>query len=248
MESSISLLPALEALRRHLPAALDGHTPEGLHQVRVAARRLGAWCQLAGLRVLGADLRWLRRAAGAVRDLDVLLGLELPAGVRRWLEEERAAARAQLLPRLEGPRCAALLEALANLPPLTPATARTRLARLERRVARRRARVLGEPRGDARTAPGARESLHSLRRALRQLRYAREWLGLPTGDLSPWQQRLGELNDLDQFARRLAACPEAGALVELRADVEARVRAAERLARRSLRGASATLVAPVSAP
>jgi CHAD domain-containing protein len=40
----------------HLPLALSGEDPEGVHQVRVAGRRLRAYLDLLGFRVLKDDL------------------------------------------------------------------------------------------------------------------------------------------------------------------------------------------------
>ncbi|HEU4743256.1 MAG TPA: CHAD domain-containing protein, partial [Meiothermus sp.] len=54
-------------LENHLPVARKGADPEGVHQVRVAGRRLRVWLELGGYQVLHDDLRWLVRGAGKVR-------------------------------------------------------------------------------------------------------------------------------------------------------------------------------------
>ena len=65
----------------HLPAALLGDDSEGVHQARVATRRLrsdlrtfATMLDPAWTSVLRAELQWLAGALGAVRDADVLLG------------------------------------------------------------------------------------------------------------------------------------------------------------------------------
>ena len=83
-----ALLGILRALLVHLfaaiPAAEDGHTPEGVHQTRVSLRRLRSLLGL--LRGLGrgkaterlrAETRWLADALGPARELDVFIGQTL---------------------------------------------------------------------------------------------------------------------------------------------------------------------------
>src|SRR6202012_5072817 len=77
---------AFAALRRQLavlrakePGTRLGEDPEELHDMRVATRRLRAALSLfeavlpVRARVFRADLGWLARLRGAVRDLDVQL-------------------------------------------------------------------------------------------------------------------------------------------------------------------------------
>ncbi|MGY3451576.1 CYTH and CHAD domain-containing protein [Bradyrhizobium sp. USDA 4353] len=68
-----------------MPAAEDGRDPEGVHQLRVALRRLRAALHL--MRPLGtsstldgleSDARWLAQNLGTARDLDVFLTQTLP--------------------------------------------------------------------------------------------------------------------------------------------------------------------------
>jgi CHAD domain-containing protein len=201
-------------LRAHLPLALSGEDPEGVHQVRVAGRRLRVYLDLLGYRVLREDLRRLVRGAGRVRDLEVALtapplpeGASLPPGLKAHLERELAQARALLPALLASPWMEALLRALAALPPLERPRAKARLARLEAQT-RKRLR-------DLRQNPTS-EALHAYRRALRQLRYAKEFLGLPTKRERALQEVLGGLNDLEVFlgllADYLAQSPEEEAL------------------------------------
>src|SRR5918999_689445 len=118
------------ALRRLVandsPARLGD--PEGVHQMRVAARRLRsdlrtfsplvdeAWAQS-----LIEELRWIARVLGDVRDLDVLRArIEAESSgvegelhpLMRWINERAAEARAALDAALMSDRYRALLERL----------------------------------------------------------------------------------------------------------------------------------------
>jgi triphosphatase len=103
-----------------------GHV-EGIHQFRVALRRLraivGAYRELIDDTVHAAwsiDLRWAQRACGAARDLDVLvletltdMAAHLPNDepFQRFVQvanEERAAARREMMLALHNPRYAAM--------------------------------------------------------------------------------------------------------------------------------------------
>lgn len=68
-----------EKMRRSLGTAIDGRDPEGVHDMRVASRRLraalavfGPWLDKRAGRQAGRGLRRLTRALGTVRELDVL--------------------------------------------------------------------------------------------------------------------------------------------------------------------------------
>lgn len=184
---TIPLSPWLEHLAAHLPLAREGTDPEGVHQVRVALGRIDVWLAADGRRVLRDDVRWLRRGAGRVRDLDVLLGADPPAAWRALLEGELQAARVDLVRRLDEPRCAGLSEALGYLPPLSTQRLEQALARWTERVARRGRALEEQPDGLAR--------YHALRRAVRRLRYGLEWAGRGTRPIKALQDALGELND-----------------------------------------------------
>lgn len=84
-------------------AALDGHDIEGVHQMRVALRRLrslvGAYRHQmsdACHGELSRDLRWLQQSLSPARDWDVLLAYTLPP-LRRRLPEEAALFRLEAL-------------------------------------------------------------------------------------------------------------------------------------------------------
>ncbi|RTG96869.1 CHAD domain-containing protein [Thermus scotoductus] len=174
-------------LEAHLPLALSGEDPEGVHQVRVAGRRLRAYLDLLGFRVLKDDLCFLVRQAGRVRDLEVALGGPLPEGFREHLRAELSEARRSLVALLRSPWMGVLLRALRHLPPLSKGQARKRLKRLQGRLEARFLELRAEP---------SLERLHAFRRALRRVRYAKEFLGLSAKRERALQEVLGEVNDL----------------------------------------------------
>jgi len=185
---AIALDPWLDHLIRHLPVAKEGHDPAGVHQVRVAARWLRVWLRLAGMRVLEDDLAWLVRAAGEVRDLEVLLQQpDLPKAFRSWATSRLEEARTAFVPLLDSPRLVGLLQALSHLPPLDEEAVKARLKRFVRQAKRKAEEWLNQD---------SIESLHALRRALRRLRYAREWLGLDSRAIKALQETFGQVGDL----------------------------------------------------
>jgi len=211
----LTVTPWLDHLRRHLLVAREGTNPEGVHQMRVACGRLLVWLQLGGRSVLRDDLHWLRRGAGEVRDLDVLLLSSPPAPFARWLRERLAEKREALRAQLDDARLPALLEALEHLPPLRVEDADVAARRL-----RRRARARGSKLPTVRNAA----ALHALRRALRRLRFAEEWRGKEQPKrLKRLQQTLGEMNDGAVALRIFDAFPERGGLRTYRAGLVARV-------------------------
>jgi CHAD domain-containing protein len=155
---------------------------EAAHALRVSTRRLDAWLALAGLHTLRDDLRWLRRAAGPIRDLDVVLQRAESRGHVRHAQERRPEEHAALVVALDEARTSALLGAIARMPAVDVGDARTRLPRLVRPTLR-------EP-----SASDA-EGLHALRRAVRRLRYALEWLREDPGPLPAVQEVFGRLSD-----------------------------------------------------
>lgn len=187
----------IDHLEHHLPVARAGREPEGVHQVRVATRRLQSFLRLSGRKVLLSDLRWVRSVMGAARDLDVLIASRPGPAFRQHLLAERRAARKAVRSVIDDPRCRALLLALRAVPPLDSAAAFPRLRRdLER--------VLGD--GERFEAdPLDAEALHTLRRHAKGLRYALDWLSIQRSGLKPLQEALGSSNDawvaLEHFHR-----------------------------------------------
>ena len=215
----------LAHLEAHLPLALSGEDPEGVHQVRVAGRRLRAYLDLLGFRVLKDDLRFLVRQAGRVRDLEVALGKDLPQGFREHLEAELGEARRSLVTLLRSPWVGALLRALRHLPPLDEKRAGKRLKRLEARLEERRARLEAQP---------TLENLHAFRRALRRVRYAKEFLGLSSKREKALQEVLGEVNDLKVLKDLLEAYLHGREDLEARSYLEGLEGALEEARRRVL--------------
>jgi CHAD domain-containing protein len=143
------------AMRAHLAEALDGRDPEGVHDMRVASRRLraalgvlGPWLPPADLARVAPGLRAVTRALGEVREIDVTrlriaalarraspiraMAIEaLDARLARRLRRARSRMMARFgrvdLDRLDQ-RLRRLVEHLASDDP-TPAAAAARAAR-----------------------------------------------------------------------------------------------------------------------
>jgi CHAD domain-containing protein len=167
-----------------------GEDPEAAHDLRVAAGRLRVYLGLASWRFLRPDLRYLRRQAASLRDYDVALArTDLPPELAEFLAAAREMSRAELRTVLLSPRIAGLLPALAYLPKLASKEARHGLPELLEKVLQR-GRYLETP-----------EQWHGLRRAVRNLRYALEWLDQDTAVLKDLQDTLGEMGDLMALLR-----------------------------------------------
>lgn len=190
----VALDTRLRALLRHDPGARTGADIEDVHQMRVSVRRMRAALKAArplldagwadGLR---AELGWLGRSLGPVRDLDVLLprlrdlAADLPSDERSaagqligTLDKDYLAARRDMLTALSAPRYVTLLERLADavrLPLPTPSATERRpelveLVRKEYRTLRKAVRRAGQDPPD--------EVLHALRIKGKRLRYTGE--------------------------------------------------------------------------
>ncbi len=212
-------------LLRHDPIVRLDTDPEGVHQTRVATRRLRSDLRTfrAGLdpqwtAALREELGWLGGELGAARDADVLLERlsartrSLPDGgadgARRVigaLEQRRLDTHAALLDTLRGDRYLDLIDRLiaaarapALLEPLADRPAASALPRLVRRSWRKLDRAV-----EAMNDPPADEELHLVRILTKRCRYAAEAcapsLGRRTGKLATaaraLQDILGELND-----------------------------------------------------
>ncbi|WP_243789869.1 CHAD domain-containing protein [Saccharopolyspora gloriosae] len=124
----------LRTLLEHQAGTRSGESPEQLHQMRVSVRRMRSVLKSAApfldqhwSEPLRAELGWLGRELGVVRDLDVLLArlhrdaAEFEAAQRESaaqligaLEAEHRAARESLQAALNGDRHRSLLNALAE--------------------------------------------------------------------------------------------------------------------------------------
>jgi CHAD domain-containing protein len=214
----ISAREWIDHLRDHALSAREGSDPEGVHQMRVAAGRLSVWLEMGGRHTLRDDLAWLRRSASGVRDLDVI-SERLGAGVARaescadarpsventsaesiaaWrarCQGERVEAHRALRDAIESDRFGALVAALSWMPPLADEVARESLARFRARIERAGSELERSPKDLG--------ALHRLRRAVRRLRYALEWLGEDARELKTLQEELGELNNLAMLLQHL---------------------------------------------
>ncbi len=212
------LAASVVRLVRNVPIAVVGAEPEGVHQARVALRRLRS--DLATFSDL-FEPGWanaLRDRAGAassvlgrVRDLDVLSGrlerrreqVSFPARldrVRDVLADRHRRARRELLEYLGGDAYLDLVESLVTEvtdPPVRDAGPEAALAmvRERHRALRKTVAGLSEPPGDV--------ELHDVRIRAKRLRYAAELLIPLSGDrvrqlaaaAEQVQELLGELHD-----------------------------------------------------
>ncbi len=168
--------------------------------MRVATRRLDTWLLLGGWRVYRDDLRWLRRKAAAVRDLDVLLlRKKLPRPLRATLTARKRELQAEFNVACDDPRLSALMVGIGVLPPIQAGEIRKPLWKLFEAVMDC-GRTIENDSGDI-------DSFHRLRRALRRLRYGAELVGASTAPLRRLQEVLGNINDLAVALRCLDPFP-----------------------------------------
>jgi len=202
----------LGELEGRLEALRESGVPEDVHQLRVATRRLAAWLRLGGHHVLRDDLRWLRRVAGAVRDIDVVIEVEGDATWSRWLRSERRVRHQALRIALDAERTAGLVLALRSLPAVSRETARARLRRLASRALEA---------GEALEAqPEDAERFHVLRRKVRVVRYSLEWLEEKTGAFREFQEVSGLAADRALSLRLLAIYPQVEELAARKSQLE----------------------------
>jgi CHAD domain-containing protein len=194
----LCLTNGVARLVAHDPVVRCGKDPEGVHQARVATRRLRS--DLRTLRPvldrawsepLRDELRWIGGLLGRVRDGDVLAELVAEHANRlrpgqharaitlvREIEDQRAHDQEILLEAMNSPRYAALLDRLvegARAPRL-----RTDLHGGSARLDRAAARLVRKPwkrlRDQIRRLPAtpADSDLHEVRKRAKQVRYALE--------------------------------------------------------------------------
>lgn len=210
-------------LRTHAEVALEGSDPEGVHQLRVAVRRIRAALKASRFDDGGAlqdELRWFFGELGPLRDLDVLMDRlhsetedfspeELVAFERllKGLRVERGVARGRVTRALRGQRYEQLLATLAAAD-VAPAQAGGQLVGQITRPYRklRKAVVAAGP-------EPVDEVLHDLRIRGKKLRYAAEMAapegGKPVRRLVKATKRLqdvlGEHQDACVAERRVRA-------------------------------------------
>jgi CHAD domain-containing protein len=182
------------------PQVESAPTPDEIHQLRVAARRLRVAFRLFGRMLpsavtarFQADLRWFASSLGDVRDLDVYTenfkayARTLPAeqradlrGYELYLRRERAAARQRAAAAAASPRSAALiadLERFAAAGP-SPGSLRrwgSRSVRDGVRQSMRRSVARVRRLGAALTPRARPDELHELRIKTKRLRYELEF-------------------------------------------------------------------------
>ncbi|MER7010998.1 CHAD domain-containing protein [Saccharopolyspora sp. NPDC000359] len=222
----------LRALAAHDPGTRLGTDPEELHQMRVAVRRMRAMLQAARpfldqswSEPLRAELGWLGRALGPVRDLDVLLerlrqeSADLPTDERAaaarlisGLEVEHGAARVEMLAALDSDRYLDLLRALATAVRTTPTASDVDSERALRELVLRQFHKLRKA-VDRLPADPADQQLHALRIRGKRVRYTAELaqpvLGRPAQQLiraaRHFQDVLGEHQDACVAEERVRA-------------------------------------------
>ncbi len=197
------LAEQMHALAAYEPYAYEGLHPEGVHQMRVATRRLRAALKAFGgvlpkteARSLAAEAGWLCDVLGAVRDLDVQLEhlhgyrRALPKGRRhsldayeQHLERNRLRARRCLNTALDSNRFrrfqASYLALQSQARAIDPAASPTIAEFAHGYVPKRLAGVRREGR---KIHPGSEaEVYHRLRIRIKKLRYGLEILNGPYG-------------------------------------------------------------------
>ena len=222
-----------DALKAHVDAARKGDVT-GVHQARVATRRLREVVPVLGAGLRGVRRGWLRRrlrdltrALGGVRELDVLLAMiaDLPltgsaAGRLRdaWSAQVAGRRRAPVRALRKVLDPAALAPLHERLDALEAAREASPDSRWRKALARQLA-VRADTLRDRIERSGALyhpEALHEVRIATKQLRYALE-LTDETGiarvkatirTLKSAQDALGRLHDLDVLLASLQAWVE----------------------------------------
>ena len=201
------------------PAEL-GDDPEGVHQMRVALRRLRSALSLFAPALpaeqsdwLGREAKWLANSLGQARDWDVFLGEMLPGihggdfdglltPLEKAAEARRRAGYRRVRQAIGSPRCTRFLLELWRWiedrawrsPALAPALNQP-IAELACAVlARQHARAVKRGKGFARLDLPDR---HRVRIAIKKLRYSVEFFASLYGEAAskPYRKRLSRLQD-----------------------------------------------------
>ncbi|MBB5153426.1 CHAD domain-containing protein [Saccharopolyspora phatthalungensis] len=185
----------LRALIAHDPGTRLGEDPEELHQMRVSVRRMRAMLRSGRpfldrnwSEPLRAELGWLGRELGPVRDLDVLLErlrteiADFPVDERAaaarlisGLETEHGQARTEMLAALDSDRYLALVRSIAKAlrTELPAPESDVDSSRELRRLVRRQFRKLRKSVAELPDEP-TDEQLHMLRILGKRVRYTAE--------------------------------------------------------------------------
>lgn len=215
----------LEAALVQLPVALAGEKPEGVHQLRVALRRLRSMLRVFrravdtdALRGFDAELRGILGALGPARDWDVWLG-GIGAALEAAMPGDRRIAQLLAAAQEERARAYALLRDLLDAPAfrttLWDGIALLRLGRWRQEATPEMLEALAAPLGRfavpllarrwkrlKRDAKGLQhldaEALHELRLDAKRLRYAAEMFAplWPGKGTRRFLRRLSALQDV----------------------------------------------------
>ena len=199
-------------LRKYRAMVLKSRRPIGIHQTRVALRRLRAAFSLFRhaadgpvIRALSAEARWLAAECAPARDLHVFLTetvKEVPPIIQRVARRLAEAHMQRARSALYGARFEAFdrqLHAFIDLSPARPTDRLDRFALAE--LDRHHAKVMHRGRKIDSLDP---HSLHRLRIAIKKLRYAAEFLqpAFASATAKPYieatvrlQGALGAMND-----------------------------------------------------
>ncbi len=199
-------------LIKYRAIVLTSRRPVGVHQTRVALRRLRAAFTVFRpaldspvTRALSAEAKWLAAECAPARDLHVLLNetlVDVPPVVKRVAARLAATHLQRARAALSGARFAAFEYALGAFAGERGGASGGRLDKFGRKVlARRHAKVLQRARALERLDA---EGRHELRIAIKKLRYAAVYLApaFASGRAKPYieatvrlQGALGTLND-----------------------------------------------------
>lgn len=215
-----ALSAGLERLSRRLvkhAQAAHAQEHEAVHDLRVTCRRLETrlrlWSRHGDARPVREAVRGLRRAAGDVRDAEVVAALlmsgalgarTIPRALReRWQAVlARRRARQRLPSRVSVERVVRAIEGWRSR--VTDWAARA--GRAERRTRRYEKRARTQL--AAALQDGGPEALHEARLAIKRWRYAAEAAGAamarPAAEARRWQRALGALNDRSTLASFVA--------------------------------------------
>ena len=204
----------LRKLKRQQPRAWEGIDPEGVHQMRVAIRRMRAVFR-AFRGVLGEDvvawvngeLRWLAKQLGRARDADVLradLGVANPGDpgdYEKYLQKQAEEAYTNLVTVMESERYAQLVTWLRRFIDEGPgkqiqkAYGELSIADCsERLVNRASTRILA--RGDAIQPKTPARQLHKLRIEAKRFRYLVDFFS--TVQKHQWQEVIEATEELQE--------------------------------------------------
>jgi inorganic triphosphatase YgiF len=173
----------LRHFRLNEPLVIESRHIEGLHQARVAMRRLRSAFALFRPVVhdqecerIEDELRWFAAELGDARNLDVYLERDLSEDQRRFVEERRERAYDLAIAAMESTRFRRLMLDLSGWAATGDWRAKSRAAKpLERFVDRRIDRLWAKIANPGAVADMGDKRRHRLRIAMKKLRYALEF-------------------------------------------------------------------------